>query len=319
MKKYIILFIWAFSLFGCSQDETDNNREDKIITVSVKLNGEISSGESLITRTETDSQDLIGIIVYKWSGSNWQGFAYGLFDNLDNVTINLLAGSKYKFKCTLIKDAKNKLFKNTDIYSRTCYPFWGTSNSTFNNLNSPFSYTTGVYDYLQKDEVTIANNSHRCCIDIDRFYGELENYSPTVDGIVNINLKRVSFGLQVKVTGISDGTVDVTVKHKDAAVTFVSQTGLSSNYESAATMYSMYHITNAWQYADADYQEPINVSVKWTRSVGVTEDLGTKTVNVKRNSLNIIHIKLTANGDGAAVGVREESASMGNESESFGN
>ena len=94
----------AFTIFGCSQDETNINQEDKIMTVSVKLNGEISSSETPITRTETDSQDLIGITVYK----NGSRFAYGLFDNLDNVTINLLAGAKYKFKCTLIKDAKNK-------------------------------------------------------------------------------------------------------------------------------------------------------------------------------------------------------------------
>lgn len=316
MKKYIYLFIMAFTIFGCSQDETNINQEDKIMTVSVKLNGEISSSETPITRTETDSQDLIGITVYK----NGSRFAYGLFDNLDNVTINLLAGAKYKFKCTLIKDAKNKLYKNTGTYSRTCYPFWGSLNGTFNKLNDPFTYSTSYSDYLYNDYVSISNNdSQEYCANIDRFYGELDDYSPTVDGVVNINLKRVSFGLQVKVTGVTDGTVDVTVKHKDAGVNFVSQTGLSSNYESTAKMYSLYHINNAWQYADADYQEPINVSVKWTRGVGVTEDLGTKTVNVKRNSLNIIHIKLTANGDGAAVGVREESAAMGNESESFGN
>lgn len=315
MKKYILLLISAFAIFGCSQDDANNSQEEKIITVSLKLNGDISSNESPITRTETESQDLIGITVYK----NGYKFARGLFDNLDNVTINLLAGAKYKFKCTLIKDAKNKLYKNSDSYSRTCYPFWGTRNGTFNSLNDPFGYGTSFDDNLANSTVTVGYNDSRVCANIDRFYGELDNYTPTVNGVVTINLKRVSFGLQVKVTGISDGSVNMSVSHKDASVTFDSQTDLSSNYESVAKMYSMYRITDAWQYADADYQEPVNVSVSWTRGVGVTENLGTKTVNVKRNSLNIIHIKLTANGDGAGVGVSEESAAMGNEYESFGN
>lgn len=306
-------------IVGCSQDETNNNQEDKIITVPVKLNGEISSSESPITRTGTESQDLIGIFVGKWNGSYYPAFAYGLFDNLDNVTINLKAGAKYCFRCTLIKDAKNKLYKYTGSSKTTCYPFWGTLNGTFYHLNEPFTYTTSINNNLTNNQVTISSGSNRYCADIDRFYGVLDDYSPTVDGVVNINLKRVSFGLQVKVTGITDGTVNFTVKHKDANVTFVSRTGLSSNFESTATMYSMYNVTNAWQYADADYQEPLDVSVTWTRSVGVTENLGTKTVNVKRNSMNIIHIKLTANGDGAAVGVSEENTAMGNESDSFGN
>lgn len=303
-------------MIGCSQDEIENDQEDRIITVSLKLNGEISSNDSPITRTETDSQDLIGITVYKNGNSSNNKFAYGLFDNLDNVTINLLAGAKYYFRCTLIKDAKNKLYKYSGSYSQTCNPFWGTKNGTFIYLNEPFKYSTSFSDNLHQ-HVTDVNGSTRSCVDVDRFYGELDNYTPTVNGVVNIDLKRVSFGLQVKVTGITDGTVDVTVKHKDANVTFDSQTGIVANYESEAIMYCMYQTYSAWQYADADYQEPINVSVKWTRGVGVTEDLGTKTVNVKRNSMNIIHIKLTANGDGAAVGVREESAAMGNESESL--
>ncbi len=320
MKKYIYLFIIAFTIVGCSQDETNIKQEDKIITVSVKLNGEISSSESPITRTGTESQDLIGIAVYTWNGSYYSNrFAYGLFDNLNDVNINLKAGRKYKFICTLIKDAKNKLYNYTGSSSRTCYPFWGTLNGTYYKLNDPFTYNDTFSSSLSNDAVTTGYNTNNCCANIDRFYGELEDYSPTVDGVVNINLKRVSFGLQVKVTGITDGTVNVIVKHKDANVNFVYRTGLSSNFESTATMYSMYHVINAWRYADADYQEPLDVSMTWTRSVGVTENLGTKTVNVKRNSMNIIHVKLTANGDGAAVGVSEENTAMGNESDSFGN
>lgn len=314
MKKYIFLLAVAFTLFGCSQDEANDNQESDIITVSLKLNGEIMSSESPITRADTESRDLIGITVYK--GTN--KFAYGIFDNMNDVKINLQAGSKYRFKCTLIKDAKDKLYFSTSD-EMSSYRFSQTNPFKCQlRCNNPFSYSTSFSDYLSNSYVSIKGEyTSDYCTNIERFYGELSNYTPTVNGVVNIDLKRVSFGLKVKVTGITDGSVNFTCNN--SYNTFDSQTGLTANYEGTAKMFSLYNIYNAWQYADADYQEDVNVSVTWTRSVGVTEDLGTKTVKVKRNALNIIHIKLTANGDGAGVGVQEEARVMSNESETFGN
>ena len=313
IKKYIFIIIVALGFVGCSQDDILPEESNEMITVSLKLNGEISSTESPITRADTESRDLIAIAVYKIKTNNTtEKFAYGIYDNMNNVTINLLAGFKYKFKCTLIKDAKDKLNFYTQSETSTSrfaytYPFRSSAI-----CNAPFIYNTSYTDNLSNSSVSITSySSNNCCAQIDRFYGEINDYTPTVNGIVTIDLKRVSFGLKVKVTGITDGSANVTCNN--SYNTFVSQTGLTSNYESAGEMFSMYNIYDAWQYANSDYQEQVTVSVVWTRGVGIVQNLGSQNVYVKRNAMNIIHIKLSSDDNDVDVGVDPEDGDIDEE------
>lgn len=313
MKKYMFMLFAALAVAGCSQDDSLLEEEPKseMVTVSLNLGGDITSEESPITRADTESRDLIGITVYKGT----QKFAYGIFDNLNDVTVNLLTGAKYRFKCTLIKEAKDKLYFNTQSETSTSrfyntYPFYRWEKL----CNSPFTYSTSFNDYLDASYVSITKSwSNDYCSAIDRFYGEVNDYTPTVNGVVNIDLKRVSFGLKVKVSGITDGSAAVTIKNNYN--TFASLSGLSTAYEGAGEMFSMYNITDAWKYADIDYQEQIQVSVVWTRGIGIKQDLGTKTINVKRNAMNIVHIKLSSDDSDVDVGVDPEEGDMGDEDE----
>ncbi|MDR1332578.1 MAG: hypothetical protein LBK07_10810, partial [Tannerella sp.] len=51
--------------------------------------------------------------------------------------------------------------------------------------------------------------------------------------------------------------------------------------------------------------------VKWTRAIGIVEDLGEKEVSVKRNAMNIIRISLGASDGNASIGITAESTAMG--------
>ena len=312
MKKYLFIIFAILAITGCSQDDAliEEASTDEIITVSLNLGGDITSEESPITRADTESRDLIAIAVYKGT----QKFAYGIYDNLNNVTINLLAGAKYRFKCTLIKNAKDVLYFRTQDETSTSRFYWTYPFQSNEICNAPFIYNTGYNDYSDANYVSkTGSDSHDYCAAIDRFYGEINDYTPTVNGVVNIDLKRVSFGLKVKVTGITDGSVNVTCKN--SYNTFASLSGLTTSYEGAGEMFSLYNITDAWKYADMDYQEQIQVSVTWVRGIGITQNLGTKNVNVKRNAMNIIHIKLSSDDSDVDVGVDPEPGDMGEEDE----
>lgn len=313
MKKYMFMLFAALAVAGCSQDDSLLEEEPKseMVTVSLNLGGDITSEESPITRADTESRDLIGIAVYKGT----QLFACGIFDNLSNVTINLLTGAKYRFKCTLIKEAKDKLYFYTTA-ENSLYRFYYTFPFQYQTICNQWFYTikSTQSEFLDVSYVSITkSDSKDYCRAIDRFYGEVNDYTPTVNGVVNIDLKRVSFGLKVKVSGITDGSAAVTIKNNYN--TFASLSGLSTAYEGAGEMFSMYNITDAWKYADIDYQEQIQVSVVWTRGIGIKQDLGTKTINVKRNAMNIVHIKLSSDDSDVDVGVDPEEGDMGDEDE----
>lgn len=321
--KYSIFTMLLMSLFlwSCNQEELmveqDNNQE--VYTIRLNLNGDIQTEESPLSRAETEATDLYGIQVYK--DGNY--FAFGLFDNIKNLTINLLANSKYKFVCTAIKNGKNLLysyrdFGNRKTYDRT-YPFLNYYTSDYENqlyrCDNIFRYETR-YDYcfekLNNNVVSIKGSSDESyCAEIDRFYGEINDYTPKVDGVVNLDLKRVSFGIKVKVSNIIDG--NVTVKCYNSSKTFVDVSGLTADYESEGKLYSMHNIYSAWQYASS-YIENITMEVIWNRGVGVTQSWK-KTIQMKRNAMNVIRIKLGAGDNDNGVGITPEQGEMGSEEE----
>ena len=82
-------------------------------------------------------------------------------------------------------------------------------------LTNKFHVSTTTYRYLDyikygtTDVCTESSFVRSNYPKTDRFYGELEDYVPSSDGIANIDLKRTAFGLKFIVTPPVDGTLSV--------------------------------------------------------------------------------------------------------------
>ena len=129
---------------------------------------------------------------------------------------------------------------------------------------------------------------------------------------LDIVLRRTGFGLKYELSGVTDG--EVTVKVYNDSRTFIENTTNTSSYESEEQFIAFYDTYSAWQYAD-NYTENMTVAVTWKRSIGVTQDLGTKVIQVRRNCLN--NIKITLGSDDKDAGLSlptEEESSMGSTS-----
>lgn len=323
MKNYIFI-LFSLLFCACSENEILNTvdsvdtPEDSIITVKLNIMGDVQTSETPLTRAkETESTDVLGILVYNKN----KMFASGLFDCWDNISLNLKAGPKYDVYCTMIADAKNKLaWYHDDNWNE--YPFYrpdaGLNKLYYEEGDSYSYYKDVIKDRFQSGRVSFNKyDVGQYCTPIERFYGEVTDYTPTVDGVIDLPLKRVSFGLKVKVSGITDGSVSVTCKNNYN--TFYSNSNITSNIESEGQLFSMYNIYDAWQYADADYQEAVSLSVVWTRGNGIVQNLGTKTAYVKRNVMNIIKVKLSKNDTDVDVDVDPEKGDMGGEEEDLSN
>lgn len=189
--------------------------------------------------------------------------------------------------------------------------YYGNANSdaqlqSLSAWNSDINNKKVDYPYLLFIENAILNNVNYPSCD-GWFYGEAVDYNPVGDyESLDLNFKRVGFGLKYELTGVTDG--EVTVKIYNDTRTFVENTTNTANYSSAEQFIAFYNAHDAWLYAD-NYSENLTVSVVWKRGIGVTQDLGTKTIQVKRNCLNNVKIRLGSDDRDAAMAFSAEAES----------
>lgn len=297
LKLFQILSLLLVVTFcSCSKEDAPVQEEDKFYTVSLKFNGDITTADSPLTRgTATD--DLYGLLVWQ----DGEFFGGGVYDNVESMKVRLQSSKKYKFVVTVVKNGKNVL------YSSSSAPFYYELS---NKLNS----ARNSYGDFKSGWSRIKSGSHYYYPETDRFYGELDNYTPIENGVANIDLKRTAFGLQYKVSGVSDGTVTITIRN--GYETFFTKSDIAADYTSEEKVITFGDVYSAWQYAD-NYTEKVTVSASWARGIGITQNLGSKEVVVKRNRMNIIHIKLATDESGNNLGIDVESDDMNNESVTF--
>ena len=156
-------------------------------------------------------------------------------------------------------------------------------------LSGGFIYSSDVgMDYLSQSITITPDAINATYPKIERYYGECQNYTPTTNGNISIDMKSVSFLLQYNIYGITDGSVSLTIKNGKKV--FVDISGVTNSISSPIESYSFNNIVDAWTYDD--YTENLTVSMKWMRGVGIEQDLGSQVIQVKRNALNTITIAL---------------------------
>lgn len=315
-KKYILLSLLLIIGFSsCYNEGFDESLSSNLERdFSFRFSGEFTTEYTPLTRS-FNSNDLIGIQVYK----DGEGYAYGLFDNVDAIKLKLKADSKYKFVVTIVKDGKNLIAKYSDGYK---LPFWYKYGNSayyyYYKSSNSFSYGGDTYYYnginLGLGKSSYVDGNIYNYPQTDRYYGELDNYTPKFGddpAVIDVNLKRTAFGLMYEVRDISDGSVSITIKNSSR--TFFEKSEISENYTSEEKVFTFSDVRGAWLYSD-NYIENVDVSMKWTRGIGIVQDLGTKTVQIKRNAINNIRVTLSEDYGGSALSINVENAELGNES-----
>ena len=329
-NKVILIFVAFILAFSCTKIDNTLSESDDCL-VSINLIGEITTDETPLTKgSSTSSNDIYAVQVYR----NGSRFAWGVFDDVSYMKLNLKKGFIYNVQICMVKDAKNYISYysltnggvDTGLSSGPFYAYrtsyYTKSNTFFYNSNGGWYYygsntatsTTWNGNYASQVEFTqirqgkLNDVSYPTCT--DWFYGEISNYSPDGEfGSMYVPLKRSGFKLKYELSGVTDGSV--TVKVYNGTRTFINKTTTTSTYESDTQFIAFYDTYSAWQYAD-NYTENMTVAVTWVRGIGITQDLGTKTVQIKRNCLNNIKITLGSDDRGAGVSLSTESeSSMG--------
>ena len=269
-------FIFAAMAFiACAACQEKNITPDvpaqdqEVYTVQLGFGGEWDITYEPLTRGN-DNNDLYGIQVYSApidensTSTIWTPFAYGLYDDVSNVSISLLKGFKYKFEASMVVDGKNKLRLYSDGYSS---PFlkYGLNYSCLNVTNG-FIYSSANYisdcnkglcdgaTYL-KGEPDSYNHPNT-----ERYYGIFEGYVPeeSSNDKVKIHMKRTSFGAKFIAQGKLATAGQLEINMVEAPVVLID-------------------LANEKQHEDGST---------------VTVPLGTHKITYKRNATTVVKINL---------------------------
>ena len=321
MKKILLALTFAVAFIACEKIESVNTSDvSKDCIVSIVPKCEVSTSENPMTKAATLSNDLYAVQVYRGE----ERFAFGFFDNPSKMKLNLKQGEDYSILICLVMNAKtmlggkynainggisgmnggNPFSSSSSLY---IYDYYYRTNYFYYNNN-------GWLEYYYKNELTprrkdgnvgyISNiksgyffEKYPTCT--DWFYGEINDYTPTGEySTMEFPLKRTGFKLKYELSGVTDGKV--TVKVYNSGRTFIENTTSSKSYESDIQFIAFNDTYSAWKYAD-NYTENLTVAVTWVRGTGITQDLGTKTIQVKRNCLNNIRIRLSSDDSGSSI------------------
>lgn len=266
---------------ACSKENsTSPTPPTEKYSVSLAFDGEIAVTDEPLTRG-TATNHLYGINVYY--DSNDDGniddlYGYGLFDNIEDMTIELLSKHKYRFECTFVKDGKNSIYFDTGYHA----PFQSnSSNKTI--LENKFILGTGSYlSGIKSGEAILSDGTSSSYASVNRFYGELDNYTPVYGGVATIYLKRVVFGAKLIVTGVQDGTLNISSP--------LWTKTLTENYESKEAIFTFGDVYDCWK-NDATFNATI--ALKFTSERGDYNNLSSsKTVSFKRNIFTTVTINV---------------------------
>lgn len=289
MKKLLLgiyACLFAIGTTSCNSTpddelESDTPTEEKYIQVSLGFSGEIKNiSESPLSRT-SESKDWYAIQVYskpQGSKDEYQHYAYGFFDNQENMLINLKEKYEYKFDVNMIVNGEEKVYK----FALVKAGWTGISNSFFITSTEWVHYMYEGYLYLNQPYNTYARPN------VDRFFGRAENYIPKEGGVVDIDMKRVAFGVKFVAKNFNEGSLEINVEN--APTIYLN----AKERNEVQDTISFNNLEYAYSSTD-EYVENIPVNIIWVKANNTRIPIASQTVAFKRNKLITIEFEVKEN------------------------
>ena len=258
----LLAVLMCANLVACGGDDVVENQEPQKYTISLACVGEILdvTHEPL---SRADRVNLYEISVYTEDGAK---YAFGSFDAIDNLTIDLLDGKTYSFKVSY-------------------------------TLNYPVAPTNKFNYSVSSDSNVLTPEYYRF---FDVYYGAIDEYTPTLNGNVEIYMKRMSFGLKLVANDIADGaSIRTELKRNSYDTTTEAPETLTYSSPECEKIYSF--TSNTWDEVYqgilvdgnyVNYYETATLQIFLKRIDGIEVDLGKYDILVERNKKICVNINL---------------------------
>lgn len=297
MKRYLTIvfaFAMVLALIGCSNESPSVKSNEEKIEVSFGFTGEADSiiqtplqarsaraldeGDTISTK----AKDWYAIQVYD---SNRTPYAYGFFDNIEDMKLLCIKDDTYSFVVDMVPEAEGQVH----CFSLVQSGWTSIGNSFYYSKTESIRYLGNGYLYMESPLCDTFNRPS-----VDRFYGCLDGYKATLNGKVSIKLSRSAFSAKFVAKNFTEGTLEISL---DNAPTFYLKVEDGNEFEH---FYSFYDLTSS--------SEEIGVSIIWVNGDGKRIPLVAQNVNFARNTLTTLEftVKETETSNTFSIAANEE-------------
>lgn len=296
MKNYLFIIMAAIILASCGNEENlpveplkpeppEVPTEQEYIQVPIGFAGEITSITTEPFARADEAKDNYVFQVYAKPDNeeyaSYKYYAYGFFDNKEDMIINLKTGYKYKFDVSMVVDGSERVYH----YSLNSSGWADVSNTFYISSTEYVRFMYEGYIYLRNPRETFSRPN------IDRFYGEATDYVPVEGGTVQINMKRVSFGVKLIAKDFNSGKVEVCIE--DAPIITMN----SADGNTAQDIISFKNLSGGYKAPDT-YFENIPVNIVWIKPDGARVPVASKKVEFTRSDWTTIEFTIKENSTG---------------------
>ena len=325
------------SCSNTDEPQPDPTPNDKDIMYEVKLNfnGDIPDlieSEEPISRADAPSPKRVyGINVWcmKTDGTDtsYKNYAYGLFDNKEDMVISLLDGYKYRFECYMVEDDEDELYispsKYTGKYPYNCKEIKNTF--VIGSGSSGFHFDDTNITTVKSQSYYNTESAYQELPAIGIYYGMLGDYIPSKTSSATIPIYKIGYyGLRIIVSEVPDGELFIDPYHFGSIIyddeenhTIHAYSGnWSKIFSQPGSMEKMFVGGFYSALSDADwlskmknYTKEADVCFYWTHANGYTQYFY-KTITLKRNVMTVLTVNLAGESNDVSFGIEEHGDEM---------
>lgn len=314
LRHFFFAALASVMAFAACEQEVDPVNPDntpEIYTVKLNCTGEIDVNQVPLRAFTPGTNDLYGIQVYykpdsASSSTKYAYYAYGLFDDISNVTIDLIANYKFKICVDLIVDGKNQVYSDgVEIesvnYTGYGYPFQaynnyeGTRDLSITKVTNDFIYSTDCYFYALGEYIQLPGTTNNRCIPsgVDGYYGKVVDFVPASDTeTISIFMKRMVYGLKV-IAGdfLTEGKVDVIREYASNSPVYIPDFTLTPDNKEVEVTYLHNYRDEWYDYEELeDAYEYNEITFRWTKDDGTMLSLLPQRIRFNRLKQTIVNV-----------------------------
>ena len=315
MKTKNLLLIVALFVMGWTACTTTDgvdfgNSEgtpQKKYTVRLSCAGELDITQQPLTRYTPSENDLYAVSVTQKptsaGSSSAKNYAYGLFDNLANVELEVLEDHKYYVTIYMIVDGKNKVYSDSTYISdvlHKCYaePFKVKKSSgvEFGVLTNKFTYSESEhFDSYSKLREVNASASY-LNENIESYYGRSGEFVPTTNGeTISVHMERMTYGIKF-VAGdfLSEGILKIKLHVPNATSSYDYKSyELTPDNKTYETTLRYYKPSDWYGYDNLlDAKDTHGLDIEWQKNDTTTIALKKSYIKVNRLKQTIVNINM---------------------------